>query len=169
MQYQDLGATRSQIWLIPIPQKISRYATSCRMALVCSLLFCADCGNLLDWAPRSQITVQCDICMTVNPSTCVEFLEETRRSLLTRFADKWPQSTTTHSKPDAFPSSLRQRLEGNLQIEHAGTSTWVDIQETCPKCDAQHVRYCQIQMRSADEGSTVLYACGCGNRWTLDN
>lgn len=78
-------------------------------------------------------------------------------------------TTVTKSKPASLPSTLRQRLTGNLQQEHCGISAWVPISETCPRCGAKEVAYTQVQRRSADEGSTIMYRCDCGNLWDQDN
>jgi lysyl-tRNA synthetase class I len=39
------------------------------------------------------------------------------------------------------------------------------IQVTCPECGRKEVRYSAVQLRSADEGSTIFYSCDCGNKY----
>ena len=41
------------------------------MALVGSLLFCTDCGNLLDRQPPAEPQIICTICNTVNKSELI--------------------------------------------------------------------------------------------------
>ena len=36
------------------------------------------------------------------------------------------------------------------------------IEQTCPQCGRNEMRYYTQQLRSADEGSTVFYSCECG-------
>lgn len=37
--------------------------------------------------------------------------------------------------------------------------------EKCMKCGAEEVRFTTLQLRSADEGSTVFYYCDCGHTY----
>jgi lysyl-tRNA synthetase class I len=39
------------------------------------------------------------------------------------------------------------------------------IQVTCPECGRKEVRYTAVQLRSADEGSTIFYSCDCGHKY----
>lgn len=39
------------------------------------------------------------------------------------------------------------------------------IQVTCPECGRKEVRYSAVQLRSADEGSTIFYTCDCGHKY----
>jgi DNA-directed RNA polymerase I subunit RPA12 len=39
------------------------------------------------------------------------------------------------------------------------------IQVTCPECGRKEVRYSAVQLRSADEGSTIFYSCDCGHKY----
>lgn len=44
------------------------------------------------------------------------------------------------------------------------------INEPCEKCGCEEVRYYTMQLRGADEGSTVFYTCPqCGHRWNTNN
>lgn len=48
----------------------------------------------------------------------------------------------------------------------ASTDTWSTTDLTCPECRAKEVRYTTLQLRGADEGSTMFYFCpGCSARW----
>lgn len=42
--------------------------------------------------------------------------------------------------------------------------TEATIRQTCEKCGREEVRYYTLQLRSADEGSTVFYTCECGHK-----
>lgn len=45
-----------------------------------------------------------------------------------------------------------------------------EIRETCEKCGGQEATYFEMQLRSADEGSTVFYTCkSCGHKWKTNN
>ena len=74
--------------------------------------------------------------------------------------------TTAMTKPTDFPSTLRQKLHTTIQsVEKHDINTMAKADETCPKCGAEEVRYTTLQLRSADEGSTVLYYCDCGHTY----
>ncbi|EME39016.1 hypothetical protein DOTSEDRAFT_139985 [Dothistroma septosporum NZE10] len=122
------------------------------MALCGTLCFCTDCGDLLPRARPSQRTINCDVCGTSNEN-------------------KWPHKTTSVSKPSAFPSQLRQRLQAGLQeVSSTDKQQGKVIQQACEKCSALELRYFELQLRSADEGTTLLYHClQCGHRFKEDN
>jgi len=72
----------------------------------------------------------------------------------------------TKSKPSDFPSILRQRLSSVQTVErHKVQTERIDANTDCPKCGVRGVRYSEVQQRSADEGSTILFNCVCGNRY----
>lgn len=61
---------------------------------------------------------------------------------------------------------LRQKLHSSIQaIEKHNIDTKAKAIETCPKCGAEEVRYAEVQLRSADEGSTIFYYCDCGHTY----
>jgi hypothetical protein len=43
----------------------------------------------------------------------------------------------------------------------------IDTNMDCPKCGKRGVRYSEVQQRSADEGSTIIYNCDCGERCVI--
>ncbi|KAJ8126052.1 hypothetical protein O1611_g7587 [Lasiodiplodia mahajangana] len=73
-----------------------------------------------------------------------------------------PFSITTSS---AFPSKLRSQLSliGSKQMN--SKLAWPVINEPCEKCTAKETSYTTLQLRGADEGTTVFYYCRqCGHR-----
>ncbi|WFD05916.1 DNA-directed RNA polymerase I core subunit rpa12 [Malassezia vespertilionis] len=82
-------------------------------------------------------------------------------------------SIVTHSNPEAFPSVLRQKrqLVSNALDENAAMATeQTTIKEKCPGCGNEEMNYHTLQLRSADEGSTVFYDCPrCGYKFSQNN
>ncbi|KAK3681479.1 DNA-directed RNA polymerase I core subunit rpa12 [Vermiconidia calcicola] len=122
------------------------------MAAIGSLVFCTDCGNLLDANTGRKAYIQCDVCGTQNKDTSSKVV-------------------VTTSKPSAFPSTLRTKLRSDVQeVSEADMQTDATIKQTCEKCGCEEVRYYTQQLRSADEGSTVFYTCPqCGHKWNTNN
>ncbi|KAJ8105513.1 hypothetical protein OPT61_g10130 [Boeremia exigua] len=106
------------------------------MSLVGTLLFCTDCGDLLDRVASNVLKIECQRCQTLNPN-------------------KWPPSTQTSSKADAFPSSLRTKRSEIQTIDHDELETWAETSESCPLCNNTATLFTTMQLRGADEGSTV--------------
>jgi DNA-directed RNA polymerase I subunit RPA12 len=72
---------------------------------------------------------------------------------------------TTRTKPSDFPSALRQKLSIVQTVErHQVQTERIDANTECPKCGKIGIRYSEVQQRSADEGSTIIYNCDCGER-----
>jgi DNA-directed RNA polymerase I subunit RPA12 len=72
---------------------------------------------------------------------------------------------TTRTKPSDFPSALRQKLSIVQTVErHQVQTERIDANTDCPKCGRRGIRYSEVQQRSADEGSTIIYNCDCGER-----
>lgn len=78
------------------------------------------------------------------------------------FQDSASNTIVTHSKPSDFPSFLRQKLSTTQTIKRHEVNTEATTTQTCPKCARTEVRFSAVQLRSADEGSTIFYTCDCG-------
>jgi DNA-directed RNA polymerase I subunit RPA12 len=87
-----------------------------------------------------------------------------------RSSDTGAKIIVTQSKPSDFPSFLRQKLQSSVQaVERHTLNTESTVRERCPNCGREEVKYTTVQLRSADEGSTVIYNCECGNSWHENN
>ncbi|KAH9206597.1 hypothetical protein DL95DRAFT_375182 [Leptodontidium sp. 2 PMI_412] len=111
--------------------------------------FCDTCGNLLD--ESTEPFVKCDCCG-----------ESVRNTIMSE-----GQSATTTTKSNNFPSILRLK-RSNLQ--RLSAEDYVSSERITRRCDnpnfdcqAKQMTYRNVQMRGADEGSTIIYKCpGCG-------
>lgn len=65
----------------------------------------------------------------------------------------------TTSKPDAFPSALRNKHSNVQQLSEDDVQKEAVIEQACEKCGNPEMRYYTLQLRSADEGTTVFYRC----------
>ncbi|KAF2242122.1 hypothetical protein BU26DRAFT_468182 [Trematosphaeria pertusa] len=111
------------------------------MALVGTLLFCTDCGNLLDREPPNLKKITCKVCQCNN-------------------SNRWPLTTQTSSRPDAFPSTLQRKHHGKIQtVDPNDADSWPKTSQTCPRCDNPEMYFREMQLRGADEGSTIFYRC----------
>lgn len=82
------------------------------------------------------------------------------------YPDTGSKTILTKSKPSDFPSFLRQKLQSNVQaVERHSIQTESVVQERCPKCGREEVKYTSVQLRSADEGSTIIFTCDCGHSY----
>ena len=89
--------------------------------------------------------------------------------LLTQLsADVASKVVVTQSKPSDFPSLLRQKLSIVQTVERHKIQTEAVSNETCEKCGSNQVRFSAVQLRSADEGSTIFYTCDCGHKYVAD-
>ena len=125
------------------------HATHVLMTCAGSLVFCTDCGNLLDGSAGKQqqdVVLTCSVCGAHNKDTS-------------------SKTVVTVSKPTAFPSSLRAKRSEVQTISEADVQTTSVIAHPCEKCGREEVRYYTQQLRSADEGSTVFYECDCGHKY----
>ncbi|KIJ21251.1 hypothetical protein PAXINDRAFT_159431 [Paxillus involutus ATCC 200175] len=116
-----------------------------------SLLFCPHCGTLLALPKDNEPNVICEQCSHEEPASSYENIE-----------------IITRSHPDAFPSALRQKRKTQTKI-HQG-KVLPKVSEKCPACGHLEAYYEEKQMRSADEGSTILYTCvSCKYGWRINN
>ncbi|KAG1839628.1 transcription factor S-II-domain-containing protein [Suillus subalutaceus] len=116
-----------------------------------SLIFCPHCGTLLNPPKDDEKTVICEQCSYEEPASSYENIE-----------------ITTRSHPDAFPSALRQKRKTQTKV-HQG-KVLPKVSEKCPACGHLEAYYEEKQMRSADEGSTILYTCvSCKHGWRVNN
>lgn len=125
------------------------------MSVVGSLIFCLDCGNLLD----SPSVVQCD------HITCLQCGTKYAKSSFMHL------KVETSSAPDAFPSSLRlKKSVVKTSLKENELEDGATINEKCSKCGNNEMRYQTLQLRSADEGATVFYTCtSCGHMHRTNN
>ncbi|KIY61746.1 hypothetical protein CYLTODRAFT_427368 [Cylindrobasidium torrendii FP15055 ss-10] len=114
-----------------------------------SLLFCPICGTLLDLPKDSEMTITCDQCGHDEPASSYENIK-----------------IRTQTHPDAFPSALRQKRKTQTKSHEGADLGTFESNEKCPVCGHLGAYGKDRQMRSADEGSTVFYACAADNRHT---
>ncbi|KAI9188346.1 DNA-directed RNA polymerase I core subunit rpa12 [Blastocladiella emersonii ATCC 22665] len=120
-------------------------------ANVSGLVFCPDCGNLLDFGSTGS-DVKCDLCHRRAPASAFENVE-----------------VVTRSRPDAFANANREislwKSQMGVRAEQAAT-----INEKCPQCGNPEMEFHTMQLRSADEGQTVFYTCKqCGYKAKLNS
>ncbi|KAG9244690.1 transcription factor S-II-domain-containing protein [Calycina marina] len=122
------------------------------MAAIGSLVFCTDCGDLLESSTGNKETILvCACCGKENRDTA-------------------STTITTESKPSSFPSRLRQERSSIQTIQQEDREKDAKIAVSCPECEEKEVRYTSAQLRGADEGSTIFYTCpNCNNKWNTNN
>ena len=142
------------------------------MSVVGSLIFCLDCGNLLD-NPSSSATT--DVSATDKSGDfiiCSQCQAEYPKAQFTNL------KVVTTTAADAFPSALRSKRsvvktslkQHELGPGGAGGAGGAVIKEKCPKCGNDEMHYHTLQLRSADEGATVFYTCTkCGYKYRTNN
>lgn len=60
---------------------------------------------------------------------------------------------------------LRSKRSAVQNLTEEDVQTTATIRQTCPECGIEEMRYYTLQLRSADEGSTVFYSCECGHKY----
>lgn len=82
-------------------------------------------------------------------------------------ADAVFKEIVTQTKPSDFPSLLRQKLSTVQTVERHKIQTEATTSETCEKCGRTEVRFSAVQLRGADEGSTIFFTCDCGHKYVV--
>lgn len=70
----------------------------------------------------------------------------------------------TKTKASDFPSLLRQKRSTVQTVERSDMENTLVAQVTCSECGRREVKYSEVQLRGADEGSTIFYICECGHK-----
>ena len=134
------------------------------MSAIGSLVFCTDCGNLLDGSSGDEKAIlTCEVCGTENTGLSrLPSLLICLNLAYSHLTDTSSKTIRTKSKPTAFPSALRSKRSTVQTLTAEDVQTEATIRQTCPGCGREEMRYYTLQLRSADEGSTVFYSCECG-------
>ncbi|EQK97999.1 SpRPA12-like protein [Ophiocordyceps sinensis CO18] len=116
--------------------------------------FCDACGDMIPISKEKN--VDCELCGTSNESALLPLRVYATDTLI----DKVTVTSTSD-----FPSELRRNRTITAPKSMASTDTWSTTDVTCPYCKAKEVRYTTLQLRGADEGSTMFYFCpDCSTR-----
>ncbi|KAJ2705042.1 DNA-directed RNA polymerase I core subunit rpa12 [Coemansia sp. IMI 203386] len=117
-----------------------------------SLIFCSECGSLLD-NPGDQDHIVCHSCGEAKEGKEFEGTE-----------------TVSRSQDNAFPSRLRNKRSLVQGVGDSAERVDARVEETCPQCGGNEMTFYTMQMRSADEGQTVFYNCvKCGYGYSIKN
>ena len=150
------------------------------------LLFCPLCGGLLVITPNSSSNTQSgggDSCFSCRSCAYIFPLEagaayasrvELKRKVVDDVLggeDAWKNVDSTDGKSEHIKEfliyfslfSLFPRIQpiSHLSLAHSTSAT-------CPKCENNRAYFMQIQIRSADEPSSIFYKCckhECGHQW----
>ena len=140
-------------WAVPAPQRV---------------VFCNDCGTLMEEPTFANTNVLCRMCGTVTPSkgaalaTLVCVLSTDTSAPCTVFEELVVRSESTEKEildedEDVAASMVPQKKARAV------------AKETCPGCGNPEMEYFTMQLRSADEGQTVFYECAkCGHTYSTN-
>lgn len=112
--------------------------------------------------------------MSAELETKVNFLELERKIMDSRkmlisisflLPDTVPKTIISESKPSSFPSALRAKRSAIQTLTAADKRTEALTEKDCPQCGRKEMYYTTVQLRSADEGSTVFFTCVCGYKY----
>lgn len=133
------------------------------MSAVGTLVFCSDCGNLLDAIAGSD-RIECEMCGAVTKGilSAILIYAELKGNTKLKPLDPGSKIVTTQSAPAAFPSALRLKKSAVQTIAAEDLQTEAEIKQKCPECAREKMWFYTLQLRSADEGvrlspCTVLY------------
>ncbi|CAK9780002.1 DNA-directed RNA polymerase i 13.7 kda polypeptide [Cutaneotrichosporon oleaginosum] len=130
--------------------------TASRAKRIGALLFCPACGTLLDLPRDDQDEIECSQCGRKEPAASYENLP-----------------TKTYSSANAFPSALKAKralVQNTVEEGEAAKDRDPIANERCDNCGHIGMSYKEMQLRSADEGSTIFYKClNCGHQTSTNN
>lgn len=136
------------------------------MSVVGSLVFCKNCGSLLDCATDADV-VSCGSCPATYPAAPFKSVEVTTRSPAGSFPSLLRQKRSVVQVPTESAVGGVAGAEAAQQLETESRAT---IEEPCPKCNNPQMTFFTLQLRSADEGSTVFYECPkCAYKFSTNN
>lgn len=142
------------------------------MSVIGSLIFCQDCGDLLENQADGK-TINCVVCSRsydakrMCPGVSLWWSVPYANNL-TELSNL---KVVTKSADDAFPSALKLKQSAvKTSLRSNDLEEGATIKEKCPKCGNEEMQYHTLQLRSADEGATVFYTCTeCGYRFRTNN
>lgn len=137
------------------------------MSAIGSLVFCTDCGNLLETSTGNANTILiCECCGAENQGNQhLSLFSTTERANKLPHPDTASKVITTETKAASFPSLLRQKRSAIQTVDRTQMTNEASIQMACPECGNPEMTFYTVQLRSADEGSTVFYSCPkCGHK-----
>lgn len=138
------------------------------MASIGSLVFCTDCGNLLPSSKGSSKNIlQCECCGAENQGQREQPKNGPNTLADNLYTDTASNTIVTKSKPADFPSFLRQKLSTTQTFKRHEVNTEARTNQICPKCGRTEVKFSAVQLRSADEGSTIFFTCDCGFKYVI--
>lgn len=104
--------------------------------------FCDECGELLDFELIKDENIICQRC---GGEIALGVIKE-----------HYIETTDTYDQSRLWVNKLKNK-EDKLRAQQKVKRTV--ISDKCPKCGYGQMYYYTIQIRSADEGSTVFYEC----------
>ncbi|KAG2226064.1 hypothetical protein INT45_011681, partial [Circinella minor] len=152
--------------LLPYTAPIFDMATNTN--LIGSLLFCPECGNLLDMPGADDDILLCNQCSHAFQTTGMcHFAPSTHIHLHQQSYEQTKVVTT--SSAHAFQSPLKAKRH-LVQQSKGAKQAEATIKEKCPNCGNDEMAYHTMQLRSADEGQTVFYNCKkCGYKYSVNS
>ena len=119
-----------------------------------SHIFCTNCGELLDYRNLIQERVICKSC--------------SQERHLSNLADSSSQINIQYQNSSEWKNKLYNKID---QLRTKRKEQRKVMEQDCPKaCGGREVACYEMQLRSADEGSTVFYEClKCGHGYIENN
>jgi DNA-directed RNA polymerase I subunit RPA12 len=126
-----------------------------------SKVFCATCGNLLNFIYDRESILTCRLCLQPNDQVFRVNQDSTEST---------NKSTSKYNSSVTWKNKLYNEID-KFKI-NVGVGNKVIIVQDCPNksCDSKEMLEYSMQLRSVDEGSTVFSECPkCGIKFTVNN